>query len=193
MTSQTDNTPPPPPQPGERADRRRSNRLTSRTSPLPSQDVGSTITSATLLSPPTEGENGEPFTTIQPTPGQWTTPLLAAVPREVITEPVANHNGFDALATDDASSAASDQPVANISHPPQATAPFASLLQDISIIAISTDALSMRILDILSKGALAAAAKFDDFKNIDGRGVGGKNVIFSNGPNSTSECINLLY
>jgi hypothetical protein len=125
MTSQMDNTPPPPPQPGERCNHRRSNRLTSRTSPPPSQDVGSTITSTTLLSPSTKGENGEPFTTVQPTPGQRTMPRLAAVPHEVITEPAATHNGFNAL---DASSAASAPSVANISDPPQATALYASLL-----------------------------------------------------------------
>ncbi len=91
-----------------------------------------------------------------------------AVPREVITEPVATDNGFNALATDDLSSAASAPPMANITDPPCATALFTSLLQDISAAAISTNALSMRILDILRKGALAAATKFDDFKNIDG-------------------------
>jgi hypothetical protein len=132
MTSQTDNTPPPPPQPGERGNLHHSNCLTSLTSTPPSQDVGSTITSAILLPPPSKGENGEPFTTVQSTPGQWTTPLLVAVPCEVITEPVTNYNGFNALASYDASSTASAQPVANISHSPQATALLASLLQDIS-------------------------------------------------------------
>jgi hypothetical protein len=95
-------------------------------------------------------------------------PLLAAAPHEVITDPVAPpHNGFDALATDDASSAASASFMANIPDLPCALAPFASLLQDISATAIGTNASSMRILDILHRGELAAAAKFDDFKNID--------------------------
>jgi hypothetical protein len=76
-------------------------------------------------------------------------PLLAAVPREVITEPLATHNGFDALATYDASSAASAPPTANITDLPHATAPYASLLHDISATAISINALSMWILDIL--------------------------------------------
>jgi hypothetical protein len=57
--------------------------------------------------------------------------------------------------------------------PPWLTSPIfpeprLCLLQDISATAISTNTSSTRILDILCKGALAAAAKFDDFKNIDG-------------------------
>ncbi len=49
-----------------------------------------------------------------------------------------------------------------------------------------------RLQDIYNKD-LAMMVKIARLVNSFGRGSGGKNAIFSNGPNSTSECSKLLY